>query len=945
MIRSRKLTFISFLLISCCNIGFAQEIQIKPENMTRHELVEAIRNHEQLLMRYPNNEFTPRLLFQLSELFIRKAKMDYETSMEHFELKLKEFNEAKTTVEPQAPQINYIPAIVVMEKFLSSYPNSGFRDKIMYSLAICHQERGEEQKSINYFKRIIADFPVSNFYAEAYFRLGEYYFNKGNDKEAIQYYQSLVKPDMWSNPFFDMSLYKLGWSYYRLNQYPEAISAFMFLLKDIKTIERVQTQNLDLSAADLKKEAITYIAACFTEFSQPEQVFEFLDSFSDSTYKSEIISELADVYFQHNMLNEAITAYQHLNSEFPLNPVAPFNTQRIAEAYEKKWDFAVANIVRQKLIDLYNPESDWYAAQKDSITKDNTLKLVHQTLISKGVYHQRLAREKDKPLDYQQAIDQYKYFLKLFPQDSMAYNINYYLAESYYSIGKFEEAGAEYKNCYSNFPNKELNEKAAFNCVISYSKAIETNKPSETISFTLESFFDYDSLVTIQTKNSVAKEFILATHEYINLFPHSKQAVEVLMKEAEILKSLQYPQLARHIYTKIIKDYPDDSQKATAMTLVAQSFFQEENYSEAETWYKNVATTFSDSLEISTKAKVMMASSVFKIAENHKQNSEYGLAAKHYTKIALEYPDSKITETSLIEAGKMYEMDKDTVKSALLFETYIKLKPDSELLGIAALQAAKYREKLHQWQKAAENYLFVKTADSALWPAVVFSTADCYAKAGDWNSSVPIFHEYTEIGDDSSRILEAQFRIGYAHLQLDQLDEARSAFQGTIDQYRARKPGSNINAYFPANAQFMLAELELTEFSKIAISPPFKESLNKKTRALKIVLKAYTDAAKYRIFEWTTASSFKIGKVFEEFANAILVSSLPDNLANDEIISYESQLQTLARPFQKKALEAHQSNLNQAKKSNIENSWTTLSRERIAVLNNIINSEKKLDNP
>ncbi len=942
MIKARILFLLVFFALSI-SMSSAQESRTQ----TREELIEEIRDHEELILKYPNSEYSPRLYFQLSDLFIRKARLDFEISMVSYESQLEDYKNNKTIDKPVLPVISNIPAITILEKLLTKYPTSGFNDKTTYQLALCYQERGDEEKSREYFESLIKYYPLSNLYPEAYFRLGEHYFNKNDDEKAISYYKRLVDADMWSNPFYDMSLYKLGWSYYRINRYPEAISSFMFLLKDLRTLERIQTQKLDLIASDLKNEAVTYIAVSFTEYAEPEDAFRFLSSFSDSSNKYQILEKLASVYFQHDLLDEAIKTYNYLIAEFPKNQNAPVFSQKIIEVYEKKFDLSKANSMRGELIDYYKPGSEWFTAQKDSVIKEETLSLIRNDLYTKGVYHQQQAREKaDKDLNYRVAIDQYKYFLTLFPQDSLAYKINYYLAEAYYSTGNYEEAGNEYKNCYKNYPANEFTEKAAFNCIISYNKALENEMDSELIPVTINRFFNVDSLVTIQVGNIPTKEFLLGCHEYAERYPLGGRVVEVLMKEAEVLNKLQYPNLARHIFQKIIAEHPNHPQKSKAMILVAQSFFQEENFKEAEKWYGTVSSSFADSLKLVDRARTMMSTSVFKIAENYKKNGEFALAAKEFRNIALKYPATQITKNALIEAGQMFEANGQTVKSAELFESFIKENPNSEITTLCALYAAKYREKISDWINAAKDYLIAKHSTSGLpASASLFSAGICYTKAKDWNSSINIFEAYVQTGEDQNKVLEAQCRVGLAWFELEQLENAKSAFELTVNKYNLIKDESKLNTYFPANAQFMLAEFSLIEFLKIDLSPPFKESLNKKSISLRSVLKAYSDAAKFRIFEWTTASSFKIGKVFEKFANAILVSTLPKDLATyQEIISYEAQLWKLARPFQKKALEAHLSNVKQANANNIENTWTKLSRERIVFLNDTLNNNK-VSNP
>ncbi len=916
-------------------------MELSGREMSNAELNLAIQKSENLLSD-AGKEFMPTILFQLSELYIRKARNDFRRSMEEYEEKYKKFKNKEISIEPVLPRINFGNAIKYMYELLDNYGYVRFIDKVLYRLALCHQEEENTEKSVQYYKRLIAAVPLSNLVPESYFRLGEHYFSKGKFEDAISYYEKLIAPEMWSSSFYDMSLYKLGWANYNINHYPDAISYFLTLLKDIDVLQRIQPQKLDRNAADLKQEAITYVAVCFVDFGDPESTFQFLNSkLENELYRNQILSQLGDIYLKQDRLDEAVQTFILLLKNFPLHPDAPFYVQKIIDAYYKKWDLTAANEERGVLINNFNQESSWYQSQSDSLVQVRALNLVKDALYQKGIYHQMQARTTEQNgFDYNLAIQQYNYFLTSFPDDSIAYKVRFNLADCYYALKQFESAAEEYKKVYTIYPRNGYSMDAAYSSVLSYYQASNLYKTINPQKFTLDGFYGLEGNVTIEVGNPATQQFILACNDVLKIIPNDPRVVDIFMKEAEVLNEINRFDLARRIYFKVVQDYPHHPQFARAATLIAQSYFQEEDYEQAEKWYNTVVTMLPDTMDLVKRAKVRMASSHYKLAEKSKKAGNLKTAAEEFATAATQYPRSQIAEQSLVEAGNVMLALGDTAKAALIFENFIEKYPNSRLMEMCVLRAARFRENVEQWDKAAENYLKLRNTNSPNRNLAIFTAGVCYSKAKMWRKAIDVFDEYIKFAHDPDKLLQAYCKTGLAYYEMDVFKKAENAFNKTNQYYNSIKGKQSVNTYFVAQAQFMLGEISYIRYAGIDLTLPFKESLMRKSNAMRTVLKNYAAAAKYRIGEWTTSSSYKIGKTFEDFANAIITSQVPSGLNEEQTLEYENQLKITARPFQKKAMLAYQSNLKQAQKNSIKNTWITLSKSRISMLSQVLKDEE-----
>jgi len=909
-----------------------QRMHLSVGGMNSTELENAINKNEDLLLKYPNSEFTPNILFQLSELYIKKSRLDYARKMSEYEKQLKDFDSGKTAIEPTLPRINFNDALHYLQELENQYPYISFIDKILYRMALCYQEENNSVKSQEYFDKLISEAPNSPLVAESYFRLAEHYFDDGKYENAIQYYSKLVKKNMWNNNFFDMSLYKLGWTYYKLNKYPEAISNFLFLLKDIEAQERLQSQYLDRSSTDLIDEALQYIAISFSEFGGPEKARDFLLSLGDNRYDDEILKRLGNIFKKQDRLEQAIATYRILLKTFPNVPYAPDIQLNIVACYKQLWDPQKANKEQENLVKNYGLESKWYKETKNDSVRNHARTVVRDALYNVGIFHQLQAREAGGDgEEYRKAIEWYNRFLEDFKDDPSAYKVLYFMAECEYQIGDYESSAENYGQIAHDTSNTEYLEDAAYNTILSYLKAAENYSDGKPVVFEVPRFLAKKDTVRVEVKNLPMKQFILASLEFPHLVKDGARTVEVLLKLADELSKIQRYDLARAAYLTIINNYPESDYYGTTMMLVAQSYFKEEDYNRAEKWYQSVLTALPDSSELVAKAKGMVASSHYKLAEKLRESGKSIQAAKEYATAALKYPNSTIAEMALIQAGKQFEAIGDTVSAAQIYEKFLAKYPDSKLLDKVAVMAAAYREKMKQWDKAASDYLKLVEVNSPLKAKALYFAANCYYKQKDWNKAIDLFSKYITIFDNYNHYVEALFRMGEGYYDLSQPQMALTFLNKALSVYNDHK-NENISPYYVANASFLIGEIHFQQYAAIEITSDFAKSLGAKKKYLKICLQDYKRTIDFRVAEWVTASYYEIGRAWEEFANAMINSPLPANLSTEEVAAYQLKLNEAAAPLLKKAAKYFQANLKQAKKNHIDNIWIKKSQNRFASL-------------
>jgi len=361
-----------------------------------------------------------------------------------------------------------------------------------------------------------------------------------------------------------------------------------------------------------------------------------------------------------------------------------------------------------------------------------------------------------------------------------------------------------------------------------------------------------------------------------------------------------------------------------------------QQYEDAEAWSRKLASSFADSGKYADRATKMMASAQFKRAERLRNQGEHLGAAEAFRRIAETSKDSEIIRAALAEAVSQYERANATDRAAAMFESLAQRSGGPNFGDEALFKAALLWEKLCSWQRAALDYqqLAESYPGSHYVTKAQLGAGRCYENLQNWRAARTAYQKCVESPPgDPEEFMEALFKVGEMDLKLGQPQVARRSWETVVATYKARRQeGQAVNEYLPARAQFMIGEIEFERFRRFPLTPPLEKNLKRKQTVFAEALKAYAEAAKFKVAEWTTAASYKIGLLFEEFGQAIVEAPAPAELRGTDLDDYRAKLKEKVVPFRRKALEAYEANMKQAQENNIENTWIIESRKRFQAL-------------
>lgn len=460
---------------------------------------------------------------------------------------------------------------------------------------------------------------------------------------------------------------------------------------------------------------------------------------------------------------------------------------------------------------------------------------------------------------------------------------------------------------------------------------------------------------------------------------------------AKIFYDFEHYDTARERFAWIVDNYPDREEAYLAGSLLLETYRKEENYEELAKWAEKLSGVLKGEQAQAVKQEVreFKLGAMFKSAEQLFDQEKYDKAAAEYVKLVDRAPDHENAPRALNNAAVAYENIKKYESAMKLYKRVYREYPDSELAGYALyrvavnserffefenaartyklfydeytgetpeelkamgfdiqdkrpkalLSAAVLSENLQRYEKAANLYEeFVETypnndeAPRAQWQAV-----ESWKKAGDTSAMIAAIEAYNrEFGGDSEnadRVLEGMMRIAEHYEEQGREERASDQHRAIIDEFEKRglEPGSK-SAYYAAKAQFQLAEQKFQEWDKIKIEGKLerqKELLNKKVEEQQKVATAFKKVWEYKNLEYTLAAGFRVGSLFQYFAESLYDVPIPYDPGTEKYRIYRTQLEDVAIPLEDKAIERYVQTIEKARSEKIVNQWTKKTLEEL----------------
>jgi len=120
-------------------------------------------------------------------------------------------------------------AIQLYKKLLNDYPLYYQTDHVLYQMSRAYEELGETKDAMATMGRIVKSFPRSRYIDEVQFRRAEHFFAHRRYLDAEEAHGSVIGIGV-GLLFYELAMYKLGWTYYKQELYQDALRCFITLM-------------------------------------------------------------------------------------------------------------------------------------------------------------------------------------------------------------------------------------------------------------------------------------------------------------------------------------------------------------------------------------------------------------------------------------------------------------------------------------------------------------------------------------------------------------------------------------------------------------------------------------------------------------------------------------------------------------------------------------------
>jgi TolA-binding protein len=812
-----------------------------------------------------------------------------------------------------------LEAIELYDQLLTTYPNYQHNDQVLYQKARAFDELGRNDEAIGVIERLVAEYPHSRYIDEVQFRRAEYFFIRKNYFEAEHAYSAITEKGVGSD-YYELALYKLGWALYKQELHEEALNEYVALL-DYKVSTGYDFDQSQDEAAE-RRIADTYrvISLSFSNLGGPEAVEKYFIANGRRSYEDRVYSHLGEFYLEKLRYNDAAVAYQTFVGLHPLHRAAPHFSMRIVEIYEAG-DFPILVLESKKQFAAsYGLQSEYWR-HFDVDDSPEVLSYLKRDLEDLATHYHALYQEpeipEEKNANFEEALHWYRAYFASFPEDVEAPAVNQRLADLLLENENFDEAAREYERTAYDYPEHEKAAGAGYAAIYAHRK--------------------HEKAASAMEQSAAKRDAVTSTLRFVDAFPDHEHAATVLGAAVDDLYDMKEFDRAIATGQRLIEAYPeaDRSIRRSAWVAISHSFFDIADFVQAEQSYERVLEmTLAD--DDSRQAIVdNLAAAIYKQGEAANLAEDYRSAADHFLRITQAAPTSEIRPAAEYDAGAALIRLEDWAEAAAVLEDFRETHPDHELNREATKQIASVRREEGKLSRAAQEYERVarEADDAELRGEAMLLAGELYEDSEELDRAVAVYLAYVEEFPKPIEIaVETRFTIAEIHLTLNDEAAYREQLRDivSIDASAGEERTDRIR-YLAARSALVFSEDLFHRTAEIELTQPFEQNLQEKQQRMDEALKALSGLVVYEVAEVTAAATFYMAELYSDFGRSMIESERPADLDPSELQDYEMVLEEEAFPFEEKAIEVHEKNL-ELMASGIYNAWVEKSLGELAVL-------------
>ncbi len=859
-------------------------------------------------------------------------------------------------------------AIELYNRLLAKYPLYNRNDQVLYQMSRAYEELGRIDEAMTVAERLVREYPDSRYIDEVQFRRAEFFFTRRKYLDAEEAYKSIVDIGKGSY-YYELALYKLGWTFYKQELYEEAQHRFIALLDHKVAVGYDFDQTEDEQERKRTEDTFRVISLGFSTLGGAQSVADYFEQNGSRSYENNVYQNLAEFYFDKRRYADAAASYDAFIERNPFHKQSPNFHMRVIDINTAGGFPTLVLNAKKKFATTYGLRAEYWQHFDPNERQDVLGHLKTNLTDLANHYHaiyQKPRKPEDKTGHFKEALHWYREFLASFPKETESPGINFQMADLLLQNNAYAQAAVEYEKTAYQYPDHAKSSEAGYAAVYSHRKHLE--------------------IASEATKETVRRDVVRSSMAFVEKFPKHEKAAIVLGAAAEDLYDMQAFEKALAAGTQLIDQYPGAEPKIvrTAWLVRAHSAYELRRYGDAETAYVQVLALLPADDKSRSGLVDNLAASIYKQGELANTAQDYEAAADHFLRVGRMAPTSKIRINAEYDAAVALIQLQDWKRAATVLTGFRKLFPEHELQPEVTKKIAFVYKEDGQLSMAAREYERIETesGDEAIRKDALLVAADLYEQVKDRAGALKVYRRYVgyfpkpvdvqvETRNKIALILKARNdRKAY-------LDELRQIIAIDAAAGADRTPGTR---YLAGKGALVLAEIDYARFEAVQLVKPFKSNLKKKQQLMKQSIKAFNQLVDYELGEITAAATYYLAEIYTHFNKALMNSERPvlgfdyhqvkpgetlsgiakqyeadiDRIAGEnnlnksgfivagktlkiprglnplELEQYELALEEQAYPFEEKGIEVHESNLKLIGQG-VYNEWIDKSLQKLAV--------------
>src|SRR5947199_3009054 len=476
------------------------------------------------------------------------------------------------TVRAGADAEGPLEAIALYNRLLTEYPSYKDSDQVLYQMARAYDELGRTEEAIATMERLIRTNPHSSHFDEVQFRRGEYFFTRRRYRDAESAYSGIVKLGH-SSEFYELALYKLGWTLYKQEFYEEALQKYIALL-DYKVkigydFDQTHDEDDDRRVAD----TFRVISLSFSNLGGPETMQEYFSKFGNRSYEDRVYSNLGEHYLGKLRYDDAAKTYKAFVALYPFHRSPPRFGRRVVEAFTQGGFPKLVLESKREFASKYGLKAEYWRHFKPEESPEVLAYLKTNLKDLATHYHaqyQNAQESGEKFANYREARQWYGAYLESFPKEADSPPVNYQLADLLLENKDFGEAAKQYERTAYEYTPHPQSAAAGYAAVYAYREQLKVASASSN-----------------DQQDSVKRDTVASSLKFADAFPQDEHAAAILGAAADDMYQMKDYRAAVEADQRVIDKYPDAeaSIRRSAWIVVAHGSFELAEYPQAERAY------------------------------------------------------------------------------------------------------------------------------------------------------------------------------------------------------------------------------------------------------------------------------------------------------------------------------------------------------------------------